>query len=75
MSQENGAGLMQACVILYNACFAFSQVCSTIFVFIHYDQYLHDTPGHTILFRVVEIYSSEFGLKLELDMGLGNSLV
>lgn len=62
---------MQASIIPYNVCFAFSQVCFAFFIFICYGQYLHDTPGHTILFRVGEFYSSEFGLKLKVVVVLG----
>lgn len=59
---------MQATLIPYNVCFAFSQVCSDILICNGW--YLHGTPGHSFLFEVVEIYSREFGLKLKLDLGL-----
>lgn len=53
-----------------------SALCSARFAlpffnFIHDGKYLHSPPGHSVFFKVVEFYSSEFGLKLKLHLGSG----
>lgn len=54
--KKNGAGFIWDSAVPDNVCFAFSLVCSAGFVFICYDQYLHNTPGHAFFFfKDVEI--------------------